>query len=282
MIAEGLADLSERALASGDTTGARRLADAALVGAPGHPRATVVRDATDGGGGNALLRVRGGEHRDDGSLLTEFEAESDVGRFLEEVADQSLVQEQILRTEVANALAEARNQFDADPRKARQSLKRWLRTIERCSEVSAETRAQLHGQVIAAIREAGRRVIENDEQSQLRSQAEAAAKDRKRTVERLGRRELAVQQIMERFAALMDEGRFREAQQASQGVDDIVPDTVLARSAGEKARLEGFWRDIMELREVRQKLYVDTLSQVERSATAYPDDLPIVYPDPEV
>jgi hypothetical protein len=281
-IADGLADLSQRALASGDTTAARRLADAALARAPGDPLATIVRAATEGGSDDAPLRARGGVHGDDGSLLAEFEADADFGRFLLEVEDQSRVQEEILQTEVETGLAEARGQFDADPKKARQSLKLLLHSIERYPGVPADTRARLRDRVIAAIQEAARRAMENDERNQLRLQAEAAAMDRKRAVERLGRREQAVAQIMERFAALMDEGRFREAQEASQGIEDLRPDTVLARSAGEKARLEGFWRDIVELNEVRRKLYVDTLYQVERSATAYPDDPPIVYPDPAV
>lgn len=280
-IAEGLAELSERALASGDVSGARRLADAALVRSPGEPLATVVRAAADARGDDAVVRVRGAR-LDNGSLLAEFEAEAGIGSFLTEVEDHGRIQEEVLQAEVENGLAEARGRFDADPSQARQSLKLLLQTIEQAPDVRAETRAQLRDQVIAAIQEAGRRVIENEQRSQLRLQAEAAAKDRRRATEQLGRRELAVKQIMERFDALMDEGRFREAQEAARGVVDLRPDTVLAQSTPENAQFVGFWRNMMKLNEVRQKLYVDTLYQVERSATASPDDPPIVYPDPEV
>lgn len=275
-----LADLSGQALSSGDVNGARRLADAALARDPNDPLAKAVRTAAGRGGGEAPLRVGGGSGA--GSLLAEFEAEAGIGDFLKKVNDQKQVQTEILQAEVETGLSTARDNFDVNPAKAQQDLKLLLEQIERAPDVESETRAQLRDQVVAAIQEARRRDVENSERDQLRLEAEAAAKERQRIVEQLGRRELAIKQIMDRFNALMDERRFREAQEASESIRELMPDTVITRAAVEKSRFEGFWRDVMLLNEVRQKAWVDTTYQIERSAVPFPGDPPITYPDPEV
>ena len=265
-----LADLSGRALSSGDRDGARRWPKPRLVRDPNDPWRLPFAGPPDAAA-KLLLRVPAAMAVT-GSLLAEFEVEQGVGDFLTDVEGQKQVQTEILQAEVEHGLSTARDNFDANAAKAQQDLKLLLESIDRAPDVEADTRAQLRDQVIAAIQEARRRGMENDEKNQLRLTAEASAKERQRILEQLQRRELAIKQIMDRFDALMDERRFREAEEAAQSVTEILPDTVIAKVSVQKARFEGFWRDIMELNEVRQKLWVDTMYQVERSAAAFPDD----------
>ncbi len=48
------------------------------------------------------------------------------------------------------------------------------------------------------------------------------------------------------------------------------------------SRMTGYVRDIMAVREARQKGVVDALFQVEKAHVPFPDEPPIMYPDPEV
>ena len=133
-------------------------------------------------------------------------------------------------------LSAARDIFDSNPNKAQQDLKLLLETIERAPDLEAEKRAQMRDQVISAIQEARRRQIENDEKNQLQLASAAAAKERQRIIEQLARRDQAITQIMNRFNALMDERRFREAEEAAQSVKEILPDSEIAMVAIHKAR----------------------------------------------
>ena len=88
---------------------------------------------------------------------------------------------------------------------------------------------------------------------------------------------------MERFNSLMDEGRYRMAEEGpALQAQEIDPGNPVFNSATVNSRMIGNYRDVMAVRVAAEKAFIDTLYTVERSHVPFPDDPPIVYPDAEV
>ena len=102
------------------------------------------------------------------------------------------------------------------------------------------------------------------------------------TANLLGKRQKQ-QQLMERFNSLMDEGRYRLAEEGpAVQVQESDPGNPVFTSATLNSRTIGYYRDVMAVRVATQKAFVDTCFTLERSHIPFPDDPPIVYPDAEV
>ena len=308
--ARDLTELSSRALASGDYAGAKRLAEAALNVDPASTIAETVRDAAKhetgsqgnpGAPGEAGVRgestVRLAAYQPPGGgLLDEVVAEQAAldGAFLDAEEDRKRLQTEVIRAEVEFGLGRARELFDVDPQGAIADLKVLLENVERAPDLEAEVRAQLRDQIVTAIKEGQRRQIEKDERDQLRAERQAAAQERERIIREAERREEKIKQIIARYNSLMDEWRFREAEEAayearalSSGSPFIVPQPIsfdhqTTIAAIHTARMSGYVNDIMQIREARQKGVVDALFQVERAHVPFADEPPITYPDPQV
>ncbi|MCA9269024.1 MAG: hypothetical protein KDA41_11165, partial [Planctomycetales bacterium] len=293
--ARTLAELSGRALASGDSAGAARLAKAALGIDPASTAAENVRGAAGQFGGEDTVRLAnfqpglGGV--DAGSALDEFVA--DNGAFLNEVQNQARIQSEIIQAEVTQGLTRARELFDVDPQGAIADLKQLLDNVERAPDLEAEIRAQLRDQLVSAIKEAQRRQIEKDQRDQQRAEQEAAARERSRLIREAERRDEKIKQIVARFNSLMDEGRYREAEDAAYEARELAPGSPylwptrrlednITVNAIHTARMTGYMHDILSVREARQRGVVDALFQVEKAHVPFPDDPPITYPDPQV
>jgi hypothetical protein len=88
---------------------------------------------------------------------------------------------------------------------------------------------------------------------------------------------------MERFNSLMDEGRYRMAEEGpALQAEEIDPGNPIFNSATINCRTIGWFRDVMAIRVATQKGFIDTLYTAERDHVPFPDDPPIVYPDAEV
>ena len=112
----------------------------------------------------------------------------------------------------------------------------------------------------------------------------AAAKERHAGNENLLRKQQKVKQLMDRFNSLMEEGRYRLAEESvaaevRQGIARAIPCRWRPRSVRGSV---GYNEESMALRVARQKGVVDTLARSRRSHIPLPDDPPIVYPDAEV
>ncbi len=285
--ARNVAELSSRALASGDRDGALRLSKAALDIDPSTTTAETVLDAARGANGPPGERgepaVRLAAYQapaEDGGALDEFLA--DEGAFLQEVEDQKRVQTQIVQAEVERGLTHAREMFDVDPQGAIAELKTLLTNIERAPDLEGEIRAQLRDQIVSSIKEGQRQQIVKDERDQIIAERRAAAREQARLVREAERREEKVKQIVARFNSLMDEGRYREAEEAAYEARDLDHDDPAITAAVWTSRMTGYVRDIMSVREARHKGVVDALFQVEKAHVPFADEPPITYPDPQV
>ena len=87
---------------------------------------------------------------------------------------------------------------------------------------------------------------------------------------------------MERFNALIDDGRYYDAEEVAQIVEEIDPDGVVPRVATHYARFKRHEYLQAAARTARHQGFWDTMYQMELSAIPFPDNPPIIYPDAEV
>jgi len=291
---ETLGELARQALSSGNLDNAERLAGAALERDPNDPEAWAVKTAAErrrqAGGGAAAgpgpfpLGGPGGMGVIDlGGAGGDLELFGNEGAFAEAFVRDRQVVEQVIQTEVQNAVNQARGQMGTDPEGATQHLNIMLENVKQAPDLNPEIRDQLVDMIRAALRAADRRRIEVDKERQARYEREAATAERLLVLENLQRKQQKVAGLMERFNSLMDEGRYRLAEEAvAAAVLEEMPENPVGVVATHTARATGYLQDAMVLRVLRQKGVVDTLYQVEKSHIPFPDEPPIVYPPAEV
>jgi hypothetical protein len=212
---------------------------------------------------------------------------ADRGEFLGESLELQRIQEQILTTEVQEGIRAAREIIGTGPDRAIQDLKYLLETIDAARDVPASVRLSLRNQVLAVIQEAGRVEIEL---AQSRAEAEArraAAAQQQRLTDALLRNQEKIANLMLRFNALMTEGEFLVAEEeiAPQvieiaGKNDMSREQEVGIAAMRNARFIGNYTAIMAIRDRRQRNLFASLLLVEESHIPFPDEPPIVYPDP--
>ena len=295
---ERLTQIAERAVALGDTAGATKISQAVLKRDPGNLRAkTVQRAGEERSVRTAQLEIVEAAPVEDltapqapaaqPSVVFEdqgFMPPSEVvvdGRFMNSVDRNRKVFAQLLEKEVKNAIADARDTMATDPEAAIQSLKLMLQNVERAPELSSAIRAGLTDRLQSAVREATRQAVIQDDLDREREEVLAAARERRLLLDRLALKREREKQLVERFNALIDERRFAEATEVSLEVEEIDPDSVIARVTrvwGEQKRYHELNR---ELRDRRAAMFLETMAQVESSAIPFPDNVPMVYPDAE-
>lgn len=297
--ADNLAKMSARELASGNLLGAQKLAEAARTADPNNPHAASVQNAVRKAADDPELRMI---HLQEPPAAPPPAAAPqpagpppgfgegfgpDRGRFLSEALEQQRIQEQILETEVQESLRQARDIMGTAPERVIQDLKYLLESVDAARDVRADVRLQLRNQILAAIREA--EVVSVDLTAR-RAEAEArraAAVQQQRLTDALLRDQERIQNLMLRFNALMDEGEFRVAEEeiAEQileiaEINDMPRAQEVGISALRNSQLIGNYATIMSIRAQRQRNMLASLLLVEESHIPFPDEPPIVYPDP--
>ena len=199
--------------------------------------------------------------------------------------DRQIVR-QIIQAEVQNSVNHARSIMGTDPDAAAQQLKLMLEKVRQTAELDPGVRDQYVDLLQTGLREAARRKVDVEHTRQQRLEAAAAAKERLLIADDLSRKRDKVKQLLERFNSLMDERRWRPAEQVTdeaKKVQQLMPNSLTpAAQANMYNKLVANYRNMIELRVEREKGVIDTLMQVERSLVPFPDDPPIVYPDAEL
>jgi uncharacterized protein with von Willebrand factor type A (vWA) domain len=310
---DGLTDLAERAVATGDMQAAKVAAQTILARDPGNVKAQTVQRLVDKQGPLAkpVAQVTPPQPADEaaengdlnlvrqplpppdeplppqsniqapavfpapGSLTDRFEPE---GELLDETEQQRRVFAQMMRREIENVVIEARRTMSDDPEAAIQDIKLALENVRRAPELNPDMRAQLVDKLQIALREAQRQAIIKDELDAAREEQLAAARERRLLEDRLARNREKEKQLVDRFDALIDELRFDEALDVAATLEEIDPTgvtPVVAYVSGELRRNDYL---MQVTRAARWQNYFDTLYQVELSHVPFPDDPPIVYP----
>jgi len=288
-----LAELGGHALRTGDLAGASTAAEAAIASDPGNPQAVAVQGAVNrysqGGGGDEDLRLINLQDPAPANALSR-ELGGDAGALLNTVEAAKRVRTEAVQAEVEAALTEARNKTGSAPTHAIQDLKVLLERIESDPDLDAEVRSQLTQRIQAAIRDAGRILVEVENHLAHAEENRAAGLEAERLISETERRRQKVKQLLDRFNALLDEGQYYSAEvDVAEQVELIArqqPYLTSAAVTGIVAR----WnarnlknvRDMMRFRDLRHRNFVDAMYQVEKSAIPFPDEPPIVYPDAQV
>jgi uncharacterized membrane protein YgcG len=310
---DGLTDLAERAIATGDMQAAKVASQTILERDPGNVKAQTVQrlvekegtrakqvaqvlppqdGAADPSGDLNLVRPRPSLPPQDeslppqaieqapaafpapGSLTDRFAGE---GELLDEMEQQRRVFSQMMRREIENVVIDARRTMSEDPATAIQDIKLALENVQR-SELSPDMRAQLVDKLQIALREAQRQAIIKDELDAAREEQLAAARERRLLNDRLARDREKEKQLVDRFDALIDELRFDEALDVAATLEDLDPTgvTPVVAYVGGELRRNDYLMQVT--RAARWQNWFDTLYQVELSHVPFPDDPPIVYP----
>ncbi|MCI0333714.1 MAG: VWA domain-containing protein [Planctomycetes bacterium] len=309
---DGLTDLAERAIATGDVQAAQVASQTILARDPGNvkaqtvqrlvqkqrtqarpaaqattPAATAAPADSDEGDLNLVRQAQALPEPEDmpidegavlpapGSLTDRFAPE---GELLDELEQNRRVFGQMLRREIENVVIDARRVMSDDPATAIQNLKLALENVQRAPELSPDMRAQLIDKLHIALREAQRAAINKDELDAAREEQIAAARERRLLNDRLARDREKEKQLVDRFRALIDERRFDEALDVAATLEEIDPQGVTPVVAYVSAELHRNHYLQEVTRAARWQNYFDTLYQVELSHVPFPDDPPIVYP----
>ncbi|MBI3466069.1 MAG: VWA domain-containing protein, partial [Planctomycetes bacterium] len=290
--ADNLTVLGEQAIAAGNLDQAEHLAGGALQVDPTNPEALAVRRAVTNarnGQGPAAAELRLTRAQETVAppptaappVAPPAPVVEDAG-LLGRVAAESTVLTDVVRTEVQATLSEVRGFMARDPDAALLRLKELQERVRLAPDVNPEVRAQVQRDIEIALREAARRQVEKRELDLQIQIAQQESEERQRINRQLFLRDQQVDQMLARFNSLMDEGRYRDAEQVAMLAREAAPTRPATGAAVANVQLIYPAVQALEYRRARWTGVVDTLATVERSHIPFPDEPPIIYPDPEV
>lgn len=206
-----------------------------------------------------------------------------AGRLLRSVEQQRRLIAAQVRAEVEHELHDARTLARRDPASAQSSLKLMLDRVDHVAELSVQVRSELRTDLEQALRAVTRQAATKDIADAQVAAQRAAAADRLHSAAALARDQQRLEQLMDRFESLMDEGRYAAADALGEReIAELAPDAPAATSARLVAHQYGAHALNVALRGARQKGVVATLASVETSHMPFSDDQPMVYPRAEV
>lgn len=278
--AHNLTRLGQQAVAVGSLDQAQTLADGAMRLDPTNPEALAVHRAVE------KARQGGGKARE--LQLVNFQpaeelppapptAEQPAG-LLDEVERNRRIVEAMIQAEVQSTLNSARAIMAVDPLRAQSDLKMMGERVRQAPELGGEVRQQLLNQVESALQAAAIRQVQKEEQDLARQRVEAAAAERQQLLNETLRTDERIDQLIERFNALLDERRYRDASQSAEQARDLKPDSAALAGAVRTAETGRAVYEVATTQAARWLGYQDTMFQVERSGVPTPDEPSILYP----
>jgi tetratricopeptide (TPR) repeat protein len=254
--AKGLDRLARVALASGDSAHALRLATQALeINAADSEAGTLMRLAEKAEkSGSDAPTIRFGLLNDD---MSNSSSPADLdGGLLDAVDRERRVLQQSVQTEVRTAVNEARKQMAISPDSVIEGLKIELERVRKTPELDAGLRGQLAGQLETALQDASRRSSEKFEREIHQQEVQAESDARKELNRELVINEEKAEQLLARFNALLDERRFRDAEEEANRATELNPPLRYTPEPGRttatvmgpiEARTRGYVYDMQEL-----------------------------------
>ena len=291
--------LARQALSAGNLVNAQRLADAALHADPGDPEARTVKVAAEKqiAGGNRAVPVALASVDDPSPALPPAGAANDLNMVgalpaapnsNEGLVSGSLNQQQsaitqAMQAEVQTVINTARSQMRTNPEAALQSLNMQMEKVKQVPELPPDARDQLAGQLLRALRQGQSVQREVEFRRQREQEARARGIEQMLVQENLARNQQKLKQLMDRFDSLMEEGRYRVAEDsAAAEAAKLAPNNPAPVAATLTSRATGNLHDQLAIRVATQKGVVDALYQTDKSHIPMADEPPIVYPDAEV
>lgn len=282
--ANDLLKLSRQALASGRKDQAKMLVKESLRRDPGNPVAQDFDNALDKGGVipvSAQLPAGGAAPANDLRMVRQPEpiAPEFAPGLLGNVEQRIDLIEQKLRGEVLQGMNNARGLLGTDPVRAELELKQLLERVEATPDLRATARSELRETLTRSIREAQTRVVDFDANRLEVLQRTQAAQERKQALDMVLTQQARVKQLIERFNALLAEGRYRDAEIRAALQAYQIEQIPTTSNAVRFAFLRGAFADYERTRYEKRRALVESYMSIERSSIPTPDDPPISYPD---
>ena len=210
------------------------------------------------------------------------------GGLLDKVREELRVEEGRLRAEVRATLRAAQRKLRQDPTGVAGSLKSMLANVEAAPGIDPELRNELESQLRSAIQSASRRENEYSESLRTLESVRSGQDTLTQLLQGTFRREATLKTLSQQMNALIDEGRYQEAD-----ADVAVPFTEIAgntltrdSTAGQQfgytpLALQTYVRDRRYTR-LRQRNFVDVFSNVLKAHIPFVDEPPVQFPDADV
>ncbi len=200
------------------------------------------------------------------------------GGMLGEASRQTQVIVQIMTTEVQNGLNQARSIMGRDPDAARAALKALQERVLGVPELEGAVKTQLLEQIETGLRTADRQAKLAEEQRIQLESVLAKQQEQDRLYRDLVGNQQKTEQLMARFEDLMDERRYRDADNTARLALDSTPDAPAVTAGMRYAFDLNAYETAIAQRQARQQGLVLNLLSIERSAVPFADDTPILYP----
>ena len=223
-----------------------------------------------------------------GPPVGDDELREEAGDLLDRVRGERSAAEGRLRAEVRASLRAAQRQMRRDPTGVAGSLKSMLANVETAPDIEPQLRNELESQLRSAIQAASRREAEYSESLRNFEQVQQGANASARLIEETFRREATLKVLSQQLNALVDEGRYVEADSevalefADLAGDTITRDSTSGRQfAANPLALQTFARD-RRYNKLRERNFVDVFSLVLKAHIPFVDEPPVMYPDADV
>ena len=244
---------------------------------PGAAAAAPAAPATNAVGANGDLNMAG----DAGGIPVPEGAAA-----AQEMGQAAAITDQ-LEKKVTNAINKARNDVSTNPDLAEQTIAQQKQDVLATPDAPPEVRERL----LRMLDVAGKEVKHKKEEVQYRQQQLIRSEMEHREMEMANDALLhdmtKTKQLLDRFDSLMAEGRHKlaeeaAAQEAGAIVNRSLPDArPMVVAAANWARFKGAYDDIKAVGIAKEKGFLGTMFQVEKSHIPTADEPPIVYPDAE-
>lgn len=213
---------------------------------------------------------------DDAQFLREAAQAPD---YLDDIDKRKEVSEQRLQSYMDNELRIARDLMSTKPDQGIDRLKAMLDTVSRAPDLAPETRQQMENKMRSALRQAARQKESFDAALALAENERAVSQVRADLVKAFEDREKKIATYFDQFNSLMDERNFDGALAVAKAAVDAYPDSPHTAAAEEVSILESNWEKYWELRNMKNRNFLDTMYEVEKSGVPFSGNPPLVFPD---
>ena len=199
--------------------------------------------------------------------------------YLDFLQQQAQARRQRLQSYMDNELRIARNLMSTKPDQGIDRLKAMLDTITRAPDLEPAVRQAMENKMRSALRTANVQKQEFDAALALRERARAISQVRNDLIQAFEDREEKVAAYFDQFNSLLNERNYDGALNVINEAASVKPNSPHTLAAEEYSIMRANWDKYWEVRELKNRNFLDTLYEVEKSAIAFSGNPPMVFPD---
>ena len=206
-----------------------------------------------------------------------------AGELLGNQQELNRVRTERLRARVRVEMQRARDEIAAGaPGDAVERLKTLLEVMDQVIGVEDSVKGDLRARLLSALQSATREKLQFDEAIAIAQENAAIAEELKDSQIDYLQREVDIASLINRFDSLLEDGNYAASEAVTREALEVAPLNPAANQAFESARIVSNYERNLSLRFDREQAFLNTLFESEKSATAFPGDPPLVFPDADV